>query len=173
MTIFKRAAVWFSPVAAGEAERQRREERNCRAMTGQVGDTSAADATGFPAPIAADEIDLACSVLEEAQEDPFVRGFPTRADVQEFRAALHRRMGAAAAVHAAPEFCPILAGEIEILARAVHSLGISPRTDARDAVGEGQRLLDDLHQRQGHAEAIQHLGSQPVFLPGNGKAATA
>lgn len=159
MRIFGRD-VHFTGAGEWAARQRKRDERNRRAMTSQVGETG--DAVGparFPAPIAEDEIAFACSLLTAVQ----MESDRVSIDADTIRTALHRRMGAAAVVRAEPEFCPILAEEIDVLELAVRTLATSILTSQRDRAVEGQQLLDDLHKRQGHAEAVHFLGTVPVF----------
>ncbi|RSN38598.1 hypothetical protein DMC64_41775 [Amycolatopsis sp. WAC 04197] len=159
--------------AAAEQQRQR-DARNQRAMTSVVGEPGPTDAKDTAAPIAADEIDQVYVMLRAAQKkndsDAAVYGNARvnfRAD--EIVRELRRRMGAAAAVNAVPEFCPIFDTEIDLFEQAIRLMESSVFTGERVA-GEGARsLLADLHLRQGYAEVVQY-GALPVFRSPGGDA---
>ncbi|MBN9748601.1 hypothetical protein DMP23_47325 [Amycolatopsis sp. A1MSW2902] len=153
--------VYLSPQAREAARQQRRAERNERAMTSQIGsaDPDADVRFGYPSSIAQDEITFACELLVAARKET---GGDT-IDVESIRTALRRRCGAAAAVHAAPEFVPILAPEIDVLERAVALLEQRSWTWQHHLRLFGRELLDDLRRRQGHAEAVRYIGELPVF----------
>uniref|UniRef100_UPI003F495976 hypothetical protein n=1 Tax=Amycolatopsis sp. CA-151526 TaxID=3239921 RepID=UPI003F495976 len=155
------------------AEQQRvRAERNRRAMTSLVGETGAGAAAdrfpagGFPAAIAEEEIALGYRVLTSGQDEENTMAAIGRRKPADFRAEeihrnLRRRLGAAAALHASPEFCPILAAEIDLLERAIQRLEKAHFRE--ELVASGRVLLTDLHTRQGHTEAMHYLGDLPVF----------
>ncbi|WP_372672673.1 hypothetical protein [Amycolatopsis kentuckyensis] len=148
--------------SAAEQHRREREARNQRAMTSVVGEPGQAGANGTSAPIAADEGEDVVRVLRAAQTMLGATGERADCRPDEIARELSRRMGAAAAVHAVPEFCPIFDTEIELFEYAIRLLE-SSILDSEKAIGYRARpLLADLHLRQGFTEVTQY-GTLPVF----------
>jgi hypothetical protein len=158
---------WSITRSAATSSAQARAARNAAAMTSSVG-TAALPGAPTAARIHRDEIPLAVRILRKAHEYQWVLRLHQHpvSDYRpdEFAAVLQQRLGAAAAVEANPQFAPFLPEEIERLEQAVRDLfRIDLIGDATQLGTVGRVLLEDLHLRLGHSEAIQHLGSVAVF----------
>jgi hypothetical protein len=146
-------------------ERQRT-NRNQAAMTSNVG-MSALPGETVASRIHRQEIELAERVLRAAEDRQSARELYCQ-EVHECRpnqvsATLRQRLGGAHAVEADPQFAPILVEEIELLEQAVADLAEDGLVSSRSLALAGRDLLEDLHLRLGHAEAVRYLGTVAVF----------
>jgi hypothetical protein len=158
------------------APERRRAERNAAAMISAVGLAALPAELASAARIHRDEISLAEHIVRTADATQWRRkahGQPVYAfHPDEFASALRKRLGAAAAVEVDPQFAPILAEEIAILEHAVADIDADIFVSRRLAA-DGRALLEDLHVRFGHAEAVQYLGTVVVFARNTLPAASA
>ncbi|MFD8497983.1 hypothetical protein [Amycolatopsis sp. NPDC059657] len=143
-----------------------RRARNEAAMTASVG-TAALPGAGVAASrIHQDEVSLAVTIVRQAQKGQWRRTLRGRTehqyDTEAFSATLRQRLGAATAV-GEPQFAPIFLAEIEMLTQATTDLIEMSTLEVESLAGAGRALVEDLHLRLGHAEAIEHLGQVAVF----------
>lgn len=169
---------WTVTVRRRVSAQQSRADRNAAAMTGCIG-TAALPGEQLGARIHRDEIALAEAVLRAAKKENSSARlmYPTCAhtdldfDVDRFVAVLHERLGGAAAVEANPQFAAILPHDVAVIEQAVTDLAKHAfLTLSEHLVQQGRVLLEDLHQRLGHAQAVHFLGNVAV-LPAMGSIA--
>lgn len=162
---------WTFTVRRTVTPHQLRADRNAAAMVGSLG-AAALPGTQLGARIHRDEIALAESLLRMAlaENRAVRRAYPHGTytdlgfDPDQFVATMHQRLGAAAAVEADVQFAAILPQEVAMIEAAVIDLhadaGIKLGTHLRRP---GRELVEDLHQRLGHAHAVRFLGEVPVL----------